>query len=113
MRSTSIKLLSTLSLLLLLIVNPAWALSLDEAKSQSLIGETPTGYLASVNSAPSNDIKQLVADINNKRRAAYQSSADNAGVKREVIEARIAQRLYKMAKKGTYLLSDSGQWYKK
>ncbi len=99
--------------LIALSANTAWAISLDEAKSQGVIGETPSGYIATVSSNPSKEVVKLVADINQKRKAAYAESAEKAGVDIKVIEARIAQKLYERADKGEYLQTPSGQWYQK
>lgn len=107
------KLLSIFSLILIMLTTPAWALSLDEAKSNGLVGETPSGYLASVTSAPDSDTRQLIKDINTKRKAAYVQSASKAGVTLDIIEIRIGQRLYQAAPKGTFLQNQNGQWIQK
>ena len=55
--------------------NASWALSLQEAKAQGLVGEQANGYLAAVKSDASADVKALVDDINVKRKEKYQSIA--------------------------------------
>lgn len=96
-----------------LLTLPAWALSLDEAKHQGLVGERSNGYLGIVVSNPSREVRELVADINSKRKAAYQQSARKAGVDLQVIELRIGQRLKEKAEKGEYIQSGSGAWQRK
>jgi hypothetical protein len=113
MKTTLKSLITRVVLALTLSLNVAWAISLDQAKSQGLVGETPSGYLASVNPSPKSEVTQLISDINQKRKAAYKESASKAGVELKVIEARIGQKLYERADKGEYLQSTSGQWYKK
>jgi len=63
-------------ILALCLVLPAMAMSLDEsknalesAKSQGLIGETPSGYLAPVSS--DQKAQEIVKAINDARREAY------------------------------------------
>ncbi|GGO83247.1 hypothetical protein GCM10011348_26560 [Marinobacterium nitratireducens] len=105
------RLLSVVALALLAL--PAWALSLDEAKDSGLVGERNNGYLGIVVDNPGADVRSLVADINRKRKAAYQDSARSAGVDLQVIEARIGQRLQNKAKPGHYIESGNGGWRRK
>lgn len=98
---------------LILLSLPALALSLDQAKDQGLVGERNDGYLGIVVGNPSSEVKTLVADINRKRKAAYQESARSAGVELKVIEARVGQRLRNKAKPGDYIENSSGGWQRK
>jgi uncharacterized protein YdbL (DUF1318 family) len=102
---------NTLFLSLLLSL-PAFALSLDAAKSQGLVGETPQGYIAAVSTNADSSVKQLVDSINTQRKAAYQESATKAGVATDIIAKRMAQRLYQRAESGEYLLQPDGRWTK-
>ena len=52
---------------LLLITQPAYAIDLQTAKSQGLVGETQSGYLSAVKS-PSAETKALIESINLKRK---------------------------------------------
>lgn len=112
MRHSVLKTFTAVALFISL-MSPAWALSLDEAKAKGWVGETPKGYLASPADSANSAVTTLINDINQKRRAAYISSAKSAGVTLEVMESRIAQRLYERAEKGEYLQTPNGQWYKK
>ena len=105
--------LSRFALLCLLLSPSAWALSLDEAKAGGLVGETPSGYLASVSPSANPETAKLVATINQKRKAAYAQAAQKAGVQIEVIEARVGQKLFEKADKGNYLQHTDGHWYQK
>ncbi len=105
--------LSRFALLCLLLSPSAWALSLDEAKAGGLVGETPSGYLASVSPSANAETTKLVATINQKRKVAYAQAAQKAGVQIEVIEARVGQKLFEKADKGNYLQNPDGRWYQK
>lgn len=91
----------------------SWALSLDAAKDRGLVGELGNGYLASVQASPSNEVAQLIADINRKRKAAYQKRAAEAGVSLEIMEIRVGQRLIERADKGHFYADQNGSWQKK
>lgn len=113
MKSITRKLLSVLTLGFIIMATPAWALSLDEAQSKGLVGETPSGYLASVSPAPNSDTQHLINEINTKRKAAYRDIASKSGVALNIIEIRISQRLYDSAAKGAFLQNQQGQWIQK
>jgi uncharacterized protein YdbL (DUF1318 family) len=101
------------ALLVAVMATPAWAISKDEAKSQGLIGERSNGYLGMVTSSPSADLRTLVSDINNKRKAAYSSGAKKSGVERSVFEIRMGQRLQERTPAGFYIQLQNGNWQKK
>lgn len=103
--------LTLLTLLLSFVFTPVWAIGLDDAKQQGLVGEQLNGYLGVVKSNA--EAKQLVNSINKKRRAAYADKAKKAGVGIEVIETRIGQRLIERAKPGQYVQDAGGKWKKK
>lgn len=98
---------------LLLVCLPSFALSLDQAKAQGLVGEASTGYLATIATAPNAKVQSLVTEINRKRKAAYKDKARKAGVALKVMETRIAERLQQRAAPGHYIQATNGQWEKK
>ena len=89
------------------------ALSMDQAKSQGLIGETSSGYLSSVKPTANAAVSSLITSINQQRKAAFTAKAAKAGVSVDVMAKRVAQRLFQKAPKGAYLKSPAGKWYKK
>jgi uncharacterized protein YdbL (DUF1318 family) len=105
--------LFTATLLLLLVSTQSFALTMDQAKTQGLIGETNSGYLASVKANPSAAVAAVIRSINQKRKAAFTSKAAKAGVSVSVMAKRVAQRLYQKAAPGNYLQTSAGKWYKK
>jgi uncharacterized protein YdbL (DUF1318 family) len=113
MNNTLKSLLSLIALTASLLATSAWALSLDDAKSQGLVGERSNGYLGIVVNNPSGDVKALVADINSKRKQAYQESASSAGVELQIIELRIGQRLQQKTSGGQYIQTEGGACQRK
>ena len=53
----------------LLLALPAFALDLNQAKSNGMVGETNSGYIAAVK--PSAEVNALVESINGQRIAQY------------------------------------------
>lgn len=105
------RILTLATLLFSVTLSSAWALSLDEAKNQGLVGEQLNGYLGVVRA--SGEARSLSDSINKKRRAAYADKARKAGVDINVIEIRIGERLIQRAAKGHYIQNSNGQWSKK
>lgn len=96
---------------------PAMAMSLDEAKnalesakSQGLVGETPTGYLAAVSS--DQKAQEIVGAINDARREAYKKIAEKHGIAVTKVETVAGQKAVEKTPSGQYIqVNDS--WVKK
>jgi hypothetical protein len=91
---------------------PSAALDLDSAKAQGSIGEQTDGYVAAVSASAPADVQALVADVNAKRRVAYQEIAQKNGTKLEDVAMLAAQKLISRAPAGAWI-RDKGQWYQK
>ncbi|TCK08145.1 YdbL family protein [Marinobacterium mangrovicola] len=92
---------------------PAFAISLDEAKQQGLIGEQSTGYLGVVSNNANAEVKALVQSINSKRKALYGEKAKQAGVELQIMELRTGERLLDRAAPGEYVRTPDGRWVRK
>jgi uncharacterized protein YdbL (DUF1318 family) len=91
----------------------SWAIGLEDAKRQGLVGEQPNGYLEAVVSNPSAEVKALIADINAKRRQQYQQVAKTNGTSLEVVETLAGKKAIEKTPPGQYVRSPSGRWIKK
>lgn len=98
---------------LIIVALPAFAMTLDEAKHQGLVGEKTNGYLGSVSGHPNSEVKALIEDINAKRKALYIEKAAKAGVEPKIMEMRTGQRLQQRAPAGEYIQTQDGQWKRK
>lgn len=99
----------TMLLLLGMMSLSAWALDLDSAKEQGLVGEQKNGYLgAVVNDRAALD---LVESINQQRRQKYQEIATKRGAKRVTVEQFAGAKLIeKAAEDQHYYQNDEGSW---
>ena len=100
-----------------LVVVLAWAgvaaaLDLDAAKAQGLVGERTDGYVAAVSSSAGADVRALVANVNAKRKAAYQDIAERNGTPVDEVAKLAAHKLLERAPAGAWIESD-GRWYQK
>lgn len=89
----------------------AFALDLDGAKGQGLVGEQPNGYLGVVKATP--EAVALAADINGKRRAAYEKIAKENGITIDQVATLTGQKAIDKAASGTWVQTPQGQWIQK
>jgi uncharacterized protein YdbL (DUF1318 family) len=98
---------------LLLLLQNAWAIDIHQAKAQGLVGEANTGFIAAVQSPASAEVRALIADVNGKRKARFESAAQKTGT----TVAQVANRFYELAvektEPGHYYQDRSGRWQKK
>jgi len=96
----------------------AFAIGLNEAKQEGLVGEKNNGYLGivTVQSDVQNDaqreVQRLIDDINAKRKAVYVKLAAKNGITVQQVEKLAAEKAYKKTSSGHYLWIN-GQWAKK
>lgn len=99
------------SILALSIIANAWALDLQSAKQQGLVGERTDGYIGAVSNSP--QAQALVADINQKRKQAYMAISKENGQQLSVVEALAAKKLYDKLATGEYYQAANGSWQRK
>ncbi len=105
-------------LALMLLPMAAFALTLDEARAQGLVGEDWTGYIAAVSPNPSADVQALVAEVNAKRRAVYEKIAKETATPKDPVTADDvakvgAPKVFDKAAPGTYIRLQGEPWKKK
>lgn len=101
-------------LLMFLAVSPAWAIDLDSAKAQGLVGERLNGYVGIVTASPAPDVSQMVDEINRRRRGSYQEIANKTpGATLASVEKLAGEKLIRRTPSGQYVESAAGKWVKK
>jgi len=105
---------SLVALLVALFAVPAYAIDLDAAKAQGLVGEQPDGYVGIVVSTPSSDVQSMVNEVNAKRKASYREVAQKTeGADLTAVEKLAGQKLISRTPSGQYVKNAQGQWVKK
>jgi uncharacterized protein len=97
----------------LFISGMAFAITLDEAKAQGLIGEKVDGYVAAVIANPSAEIEELIRTTNEGRRQVYADLAQRNNITIEAVGIVSAEKLREKAGRGEFVQNTSGQWEKK
>ncbi|QYJ84677.1 YdbL family protein [Shewanella mesophila] len=95
---------------LLLSLN-AFAISLQDAKSQGLVGEQINGYLGVVVS--NKDATELADSVNAKRRAHYEKIAKKNGINVDDVAKLAAEKAIAAAQQGQFIQTPQGKWIKK
>lgn len=92
-------------------VTPAFPLSIDDAKTQGLVGEKSNGYLGVVNPG-SPEAQTLTNEVNQKRRQAYEDIAARNRTQLETVETLAGEKAIQNTKPGHYVEGPGG-WTKK
>jgi len=90
-----------------------WGLTLEEAKTQGMVGEQPNGYLGIVQPGASAEVQALVNDVNQKRRQTYEDISRRNSTKLEAVEMLAGKTAIDNTKPGNFIQRLSGQWVKK
>jgi hypothetical protein len=90
---------------------PAFGISVEEAKTQGLVGEKPNGYLGVVNPAVP-EAQALTNEVNEKRRQAYQDIARRNKTQLDAVEALAGEKAIQNTKPG-YFVEGPGGWTRK
>ncbi len=98
-------------ILCLAAVAPAFAMSVEEAKTKGLVGEKANGYLGVVNPG-SQEAQSLTNEVNNKRRQAYEDIAARNRTQLEAVEALAGEKAIQNTKPGHYVEGPGG-WTRK
>ncbi|WP_240914282.1 YdbL family protein [Microbulbifer harenosus] len=106
------KLLNGLLAVTLLIALPASAITLDQARSQGLVGEANSGYIAVVQGSTP-ELEKLVAEVNNKRKQEYAAIAQRNNIDIAQVAARAAEKLESRLGKGEFYQDNLGRWQQK
>jgi len=100
------------SVALLLISTSAFASSLTEIKAAGIIGEQVNGYIGFVKSA-SGEVKDLVANVNARRKAHYQKIAKSRGISIHEVELIAGSKAIEKTLSGNYIKPANSGWIKK
>jgi uncharacterized protein YdbL (DUF1318 family) len=89
----------------------AWAISLDQAKQQGLVGEMPNGYLGVV--VASSEVSSLVELVNKKRKDIYLNLARKNKITMKQVTTLAGEKSLAKTQSGHLIKNASGQWVKK
>ena len=96
---------------LLFAAQPVFAIDLQSAKSQGLVGETTTGYLEAVRQ-PTAEVKALVNDINAPRKQKFKEIAARNNTSLEAVEQLAGKKAIEKSSPGSYV-KIGGSWQQK
>jgi len=100
-------------LIMFLGMSVAMAGALDQPKADGLIGEQANGYLGLVRQDVPADVKALVRDVNERRKARYQDIAGKQSVSLAEVEKVGGTTAIEKTLPGNYVKQSGGAWRKK
>ena len=89
----------------------AWAISLEQAKQQGIVGEMPNGYLGVV--VASSAASSLVTTVNKKRKDIYLNLARKNKITMQQVTTLAGKKSISKTKSGHLIKNAAGQWVKK
>jgi len=96
-----------------LFAGPAFALSLNEAKAQGLVGERVDGFVGIVVADPPAEVRQLVEQVNRQRREKYDEVAQQRGVPLDAVAKITGEKQLERTPAGQYFAGADGRWRQK
>lgn len=99
------------TLMLSLLTGNAFALTLNEARTQGRVGETYNGYLVALKQDA--QTQALVSEINKARSVSYQQLAQSHNLPVDEVAKMAGQKLVARAKPGEYVQGINGKWLRK
>lgn len=103
-----LRFLTALALIGTVLVVPAFALDLKEARSSGLVGEKLDGYVAGLKSTP--DVQALVTDVNGKRQQEYARISKENGQPVSVVAKLAAEQIINRLESGSFYQTPDGKW---
>lgn len=89
----------------------ASAITLDQARSQGLVGERPDGLVGAVSSNAATDVAAMIAEINAARLDSYRRLSAKDGAPVEAVQAIAGEKLTSKAREnGWYVMGTDGRW---
>ena len=100
---------------LLLAIAPAGAgaQSLDQLRSEGVVGERYDGFAVVRSASAPSGVHAFVAEVNDKRRRIYEESAAQEKVPVGQVGRVYAKELYERLPPGAWFLDEAGKWMKK
>ena len=87
--------------------------ALDDERARGTIGERYDGYLAIRDPSASANARQLVEDINAKRRKLYSEVSTREGATSDSVGRIYAREIVENVPAGTWILRENGEWVRK
>lgn len=111
MKASHVFFASLFSLFLLAFALPAFALDLQHARTQGMVGEQRNGYIAAI--APNPEVNALVADVNSRRKQEYERISKENGQTVDVVAKLAAVQIIGKLAPGSVYEGEQGGWQKK
>lgn len=100
-------------LITLLLAGTAYAVTLQEAKEQGLVGEQRDGYVGFVTSNAPAEVQALVRQVNEQRRQRYQQIASENSITMAQVTTLAYEQAVQATQAGHFIQLPNGDWVRK
>ena len=97
----------------LLMAGSVYAVTLQEAKSQGLVGEQRDGYVGLVTEDAPAEVVALVRQVNEERRERYAEIARENGITMAQVTSLAYERAVAATQPGHFIQLPNGEWVRK
>jgi len=97
-------------LFVMLMLPMSFALTLQEAKNEGIVGERIDGYVGLVENSAAVEVVAMVRDVNNQRRALYQQIARENNLSVDQVAALAYEKAVEATPSGQYVQDATGAW---
>ncbi|MBL4900639.1 MAG: YdbL family protein [Colwellia sp.] len=101
----------SLAVVVLTMTFSAWAITLEQAKQQGLVGEMSNGFLGVV--VTNTEVASLVDSVNKKRKTIYLDLARKNNLTMQQVTVLAGKKAIKKTSSGHLIKNSSGKWVKK
>lgn len=91
----------------------AFAINLQQAKQQGLVGETREGFVATIKQNKNEDVKQLITTVNNHRKEMYLTISQSHDLSLIDVKRRAYRKAIEKTQLGNFYQNSAGSWQKK
>ncbi|MEC6797976.1 YdbL family protein [Photobacterium sp. S4TG1] len=113
MKSTSLCAVLLGGYLLLFNTSPVFAITLQQAKQQGLVGETNTGFIAAIKPTKNPDVNRLINSVNNHRQKTYRTISQSHDLPLSTIKQQAYKKAVEKTQTGHFYQNNQGAWKKK
>ncbi|MGR5064647.1 YdbL family protein [Photobacterium sp. DNB22_13_2] len=99
--------------LLSFIAFSAFALNLQQAKDQGLVGEANTGLISPITARPSQEVRSLVTKVNKRRTNTFKKISVSHGLTVKEVGHIAHKKAIEKTSSGNYYQDSSGKWVQK
>ncbi|WP_279152293.1 YdbL family protein [Photobacterium iliopiscarium] len=99
--------------LILFCSHSVFAITLQQAKQQGLVGEAKNGFIAAVKPSNNTAVTHLINTVNKHRKETFQTISQSHDLPLNIIKQRAYHKAIEKTQVGNFYQNNQGSWQKK